>query len=147
MKILITSWLLKQKKKMADSAGRFLYRLLPNRTKRMIVLASVFAAIEDIRDPDKRILAQLNTLFKLARVESAIAFPMMISSFVWREVKTTHDLSEFRNCPDRKFARVRANLFLNKIPSWLVYSNQQVIRRDLEQLLQSIDSIAMPRVA
>lgn len=125
----------------------FLSQKISARVKRMVFLSSVVGLLENITTPDKEMLEKLNAVLKLAHNQDAIALPIYVHSWLWKEcdVNTCVEI-DGQSVPLFKlletkmsgegFKKVAAYL-MNIAPNWMVYGSEQVIAKDLELLFDN----------
>ena len=131
--------------------NRYLTRKFSLRFKRMIFLSSVLGLLENIQTPDKEMMSKLNEILKLAHNNDAIAFPMYIRSFLWRNCDVETCLSvDGRQVPLTELSGSRmttanylalARYLINSAPKWMVYGSEQAVAQDLEILFKSVPKL------
>jgi hypothetical protein len=119
-----------------------LRKYVPRRFKRMIFLSSIVGAVKDIKNPDKATLDKLNHLLHLAHNNNAIAFPMYIHSWLWKQPICTQRIqlqsTEVsikdigKSVLNRLDVVCLAKYFIENAPLWLIYSTDRLIAKDLE---------------
>lgn len=119
--------------------------------KRMIFLASVVGLLEDIKSPDKATLAKLNNVLKLAHHNDAIALPILIHSYLWKNCDTDTclpvngkltPLSELSGSEmSASNYRALARYLIASAPRWMVYGSEQAIAEDLEKLFKNVPQL------
>ena len=119
--------------------------------KRMIFLASVIGLLENIHSPDKATIAKLNNVLKLAHHNDAIALPILIHSYLWRncdkdtrlpvngQLVPLSELSGSEMSPSNY--RALARYLVGSAPRWMVYGSEQTIAEDLEKLFKNVPQL------
>lgn len=119
---------------------------LPRRVRRIAFIASVVAMLGKIDQPNRSYIEKLNKILALAGNADAIAYPMHIRSFIWKErLKDAYITVEEVNIPiselnlvgmDDKQIHALAHLLFERAPHWLLYGTERFFTRDLEKLLK-----------
>lgn len=119
--------------------------------KRMIFLASVVGLLENIHSPDKAMMAKLNEVLKLAHHNDAIALPILIHSYLWRNCDTgtclpvNGQLVPLTELTGSKMSAVNyralARYLIGSAPRWMVYGSEQRIAEDLEMLFKNVPQL------
>ncbi len=132
---------------------QFLSERISARIKRLIFLSSVFGLVGNVNNPSKDTMSKLNTVLKLAHNNDAIAFPMYIHSWLWRNcdpnlkvqidgetVSLADLLRNVTEATDMTWQGSQFKLlaeYLTQIaPQWIVYGPTQMIAKDLEVLFK-----------
>lgn len=131
--------------------NRYLTKKFSLRFKRMIFISSVLGLLENIQTPDKEMMSKLNDILKLAHNNDAIAFPMYIHSFLWRNCDTETCLPiDGRQVPLTELSgsnmtvanyHALARYLINSAPRWMIYGSEQTIAKDLELLFKSVPQL------
>lgn len=116
-------------------------RILPTRTKRLILFASLSARFcGDKSKFNSTTLHKLNSVMALSSEDQALALPVHLSKVIWKT-----DAGNVMLYPtpqtDAAPAEDLVNSILNEIPSWLRYSNRKGMREDLVQLMKNQELI------
>jgi hypothetical protein len=118
--------------------ARILGQFLPDRTKRMMFLASFSARVKDSPVMDIEVMKKLNRVLTLSSSESALKLPIHLSHAIWRgrsfvDICGEPEILEGRITPDRVQSASRKAVL--EMPSWLRYSKIEEIERDVKLLL------------
>lgn len=105
-----------------------LWYRLPNRCKRMCVLASLYARLIECRPEDQESLEQVNHAMGLSRDTDALKFPAAISHWVWKNILPIRQID--LNNEEHYVARL-----VKKTPCWLWYADADTRHRDIQQLI------------
>lgn len=112
----------------------------PERTKRLIFLASFSARLRDQDSFDRETLHKLNQVMALASNAQSIALPMHWSKVIWRG-RTIHDITAKEVLSTTTFSKERlqqlADRVLQAMPAWLRYGTDSVMREDVARLLDN----------
>lgn len=108
---------------------------LNERSKRMIVLASLFAKTYngESGEIDIEIARKLNELLHLSNADSGIMLPIQLSRFIWKDGVSTIDLQGADL--DIKI-REAAQRISNQVPQWLRYCDADGMCTDIEAVLR-----------
>lgn len=130
---------------------RYFNKRFSTNFKRMIFLASVVGLLEDIKSPDKALMAKLNSVLKLAHNNDAIALPILIHSYLWKNCDTDTflpvngkmiPLSEIsRSEMSASNYRALARYLISSAPRWMVYGSEQTIASDLENMFKNVPQL------
>ncbi len=131
--------------------SRFLMDHVPSRIKRLIFLSSIIGVIEHVETPDQEMLNKLNTVLKLAHNNEAMALPIHIHSWLWKDC----DLESSFNVEGKElnitsiasanlnksgFLKV-AEYLISKAPEWIIYDSEQAIAKDLEIVFKNVPCV------
>lgn len=117
-----------------------LRRLLPTRTKRLILFASLSARLCDDKTKfNSATLHKLNAVMALSNEDQALALPVHLSRVIWK--KDSGNVVLYPTQMDTKPTEDVINAILNEIPSWLKYGNRKGMREDLVQLMRNQELI------
>jgi hypothetical protein len=123
--------------------GGFLQRHLPNRTKRLIFLASLSARLKNTQNFDNATLTKLNQVMVLSHTESAIKLPVQLSRAIWNGRSAGEifnaDLQK-ESLQKERLAELVANV-INSMPAWLCYGEKETIEQDVSRLLNNRDAV------
>ena len=108
-----------------------LSKILPDRTKRLVLLSSLYALICGTTSFDSETINKLNKVMKLSNKDKAWEFPMQLSSVIWRNYEQQFAVYPFNNIQDTE--RVISSI-IAKIPNCLRYSDDQSIIKDISRL-------------
>lgn len=110
--------------------GRVLRSVIPARTRRVVVLASLYALLLD-KEPTMQQLTALNDSLSLAKWPDSLKMPARIPTSFW---KNGDDIKKVADITDRE------TLILARIRPWLVYGNKLDIGSDVRTLLQFVET-------
>jgi len=119
--------------------GNFLEKHLPNRTKRMMFIASLSARLKGTETFDNITLLKLNQVMALSNTESALKLPVQLSRAIWRGRSSYEifnaDVQKESTQPSRiKDMAVQA---AGSMPAWLRYDKNEGIEDDVVLLLNN----------
>lgn len=128
--------------------SRFLTDHVPSRIKRLIFLSSIIGMIKKVETPDQEMLNKLNDVLKLAHNNEAMALPIHIHSWLWKncDLNTSikidgKDLS-ITNIAEANLGRNSliqvAEYLVSKAPEWIVYGSEHAIAKDLELVFKNV---------
>lgn len=130
---------------------RYVNHRFSKQFKRMIFLASVVGLLENIHSPDKAMLAKLNEVLKLAHHNDAIAFPILIHSYLWKNCDMDTRLPvNGESVPLSKLSgshmtlshyRALARYLMLSSPKWMIYGSENQIAEDLEMLFKHMPNL------
>lgn len=140
----------------ADSHQSFLSRRLTSvigkklsrRFKRLIYISSVMGLLEEVKDPDMRVIQKLNEIFKIAKYPDAIVFPMYIKSLIWKDVSSMavmvdsdkqlalHSVMRI-DLTTEEFTAIGEH-FAKRAPSWLRYGSVESMVEDVVKLIHQL---------
>lgn len=110
--------------------GRILRSIIPARTRRVVVLASLYALLLD-KEPTLQQLTALNTSLNLAKWPDSLKMPARIPTSFWNNGEDIKDIADITD---------RETVILSRIRPWLMYSNKLDIGSDVRTLLQFIET-------
>ena len=103
------------------------YRV-PDKSKRLFVLASLYARLLRVQPNDKDKIEELNQLLKLSRDTNALLFPVAISQWVW------HTL-----LPIEKIDLTNKDHYVSRLarrtPCWLWYADTETRHQDIQRVI------------
>lgn len=109
-------------------------RMLPTRTKRLILFASLSARFcGDKTKFNSTTLHKLNSVMSLSSEDKALALPVHLSQVIWKG--DAGNVVLYPTSSDAQPADDVVNAILNEIPEWLRYGNLKGMREDLVQLM------------
>jgi len=112
----------------------FLWFLLwyrtPDQSKRLCVLASLYARLMECDYHDEECLDRVNRQLQLSRDTCALKFPAAISRWIWRNILPLRKIRLGEN-EEHYIARL-----VKKTPCWLWYADQQTRHEDIRQLVE-----------
>ncbi len=68
----------------AGGLASLVQRMLPERTKRLVFLASFSAQLKETNEMSGELLHKLNKMFALSADDNALKFPVHLSHVIWR---------------------------------------------------------------
>lgn len=130
---------------------RYFNQRFSTQFKRMIFLASVVGLLENIHSPDKAMMAKLNEVLKLAHHNDAIALPILIHSYLWRNcdkdtcLPVNGHLTPLMELSGSEMSasnyRALARYLMGSAPRWMVYGSEQRIAEDLEKMFKNVPQL------
>ena len=113
--------------------------ILPDRTKRLILLSSLASALNHCDSLDKQTIRKLNALLSLAYNDEAMYFPISISDMIWHNVDliSLETQSANLNVDESIISLTKTEYILNHIPTWLKYGTYENIKKDVLQILNT----------
>jgi len=105
-----------------------LLSLLPDRTKRMMFVASVAGAAQEKDDLGDEVLSRLNGLMKLCSSDRAMELPVKLNKVIWNG-EVVHDVNrvaqENGKASPEAMAEALAKL-KDSMPAWMRYDGDMV---------------------
>lgn len=121
-------------------AAAFLETHLPNRTKRLVFLASLTARLKGSETFDQETLHKLNKVMILSSSDSALKLPVQLSRAIWHG-KTSYEIFNAEldaTCSlNQAYLKELASRVISAMPAWLRYASDDAIEHDVEQLLEN----------
>lgn len=127
--------------------SRYFYRLieqkLPRRVKRLIYISSILGLIQQVKEPDMRLVDKINRVFKVANSPEAYRFPVYIKGVIWRgmcaditvgDKKVTICSLKDTVLDQEEQLRV-GNYFALQAPDWLKYGSMDLMVQDVLVLI------------
>jgi hypothetical protein len=112
---------------------------LPNRTKRLVFLASLAARLKGSDTFDSETLHKLNRVMELGKTDSALKLPYELSRAIWQG-KTSYEILDL-DFTSSSFNQARkeemSQRIINAMPSWLRYGSDKDIFVDVNHLLDN----------
>ena len=120
-----------------QTVSRLGNRMQP-RTKRLVLLSSLAAAIEGRDHFDRATIDKLNRVLALAHEPNAVQIPALLSKTIWqgritRELLSGNAVQDEPNAD--RLARI-VETVISSIPSWLRYGDDTQLKKDISQLLE-----------
>lgn len=119
---------------------RWFLSLMPNRTKRLALIASMNAYVERKTQLDGVEIKKLNELFDLTTNESALQLPVLLAEVMWSDHMGERD-RDMVQCVSAKNERVSeamqqtiVSTIINSIPQYLRYDGSQMLH-DVRQFV------------
>jgi hypothetical protein len=126
----------------------FLYRHLPDRTKRLMFLASLSARLSKKTTFDQRTLHKLNQAMSLSADDSALNLPVQISHAIWKGdngVEILRPNENFAEMTSEKAEELIDGL-ISAAPKWIHYGkDDKELRSDVRELLMNQELLAAVR--
>lgn len=132
--------------------GRFLGKILPNRTKRLIFVSSFIAHIQVCEHADRNLIAKINRLLHLSDDDFALFLPMQYHEKIWSKLNVEqllHDkgfaISNFNQIAEIEYmspkVRTLCEDIIKLMPEWLKYASNTQMRSDLIKLFKNIGDL------
>ena len=120
--------------------GRILAFPIPNGTKRAIFIVSLYSRIKNLDTFQADLIHKLNTALVVSQDEKALEFPLLISKAVWHHKGTCqifliNDANEISTTDEKQIENLAFRV-LTTVPKWLKYSDDEVMRNDVMQILK-----------
>lgn len=123
-------------------------KMLPNRTKKLILLSSLHAKINSVSKPDRAIAKKLNQTMALSTSYDALLFPMQLGNRFWKSSISVecggNNHIKIKDLGDIAFAtlskaqmRIVSDQILKIVPDWLMYASKRQMKQDLTKMLAS----------
>ncbi len=110
---------------------KILTRALPDRTKRLVLLSSLYAWLCNTTQFDDKTINKLNKIMELSSQDSALKFPMQLSSVIWHGDGNSTQLYPAPQLDEETMI----NQILARVPKWLKYSDDRSVSQDIIKLL------------
>lgn len=123
-------------------------KMLPNRTKKLILLSSLHAKINSVSRPDRAIARKLNQTMALSTSYDALLFPMQLGTRFWKssisvecgginqiKIEDLGDIALTRLTKAQM--RIVSDQILKIVPDWLMYGSKRQMKQDLTKMLAS----------
>lgn len=112
---------------------KVLSKVIPDRTKRLVMLSSLYANLCNKTNFNSNTISKLNKIMALSSDDKALEFPMHISSAIWHgdHGRTIlHDSSSQQLSVHDLIEKI-----ISTMPQWLVYSDKEIVSQDIAKLL------------
>jgi hypothetical protein len=120
--------------RMASLAAKF----LPERTKRLMFLASFGAQLKDPKEMSNELLHKLNQVLSLSPDDNALKFPVHLSHAIWRNRPLEPGVKQsFKAEGIQDRAHGIARKVVAAMPSWLHYGDEAKREKDVVDLLRN----------
>lgn len=118
--------------------ANMLDRHLPERTKRLLFLASFSAQLRDPREYDQEMLHKLNQMFELSSDDAALKLPVHLSHAIWRNrpLEPGLRLTLRSECIQGRASTI-ATKVVKAMPRWLRYGDDKRMLTEITQLLRN----------
>jgi hypothetical protein len=120
------------------SMARLAEMCLPERTKRLMFLASFSGQLKDPTEMSNELLHKLNKVLSLSVDDAALRFPVHLSHAIWRNRPLEPGVKQslkMEGIHDRAHAVSRK--IIAAMPSWLRYGDEAEMSKDVEDLLRN----------
>lgn len=112
-------------------------RVLPERTKRLMFLASLSAHLKETNQMSGEMLRKINELFGLSVDDNALKFPVHLSHAIWRNRPLEPGVRQSLGAEDiRPRVHAMARKVIDAMPQCLRYDEPRM-ERDVESLLRN----------
>lgn len=115
-------------------------KIIPDRTKRLVLLASLMAELVDLKSFNKETLQKLNAVMHLCTYIDAMKLPISLSNVIWHG-KTSYELFNTKDIvhADLNTAAIKtlSESIVDKVPTWLRYGDTSTIVKDIQELLRN----------
>lgn len=125
--------------------GRMLGAMFSNHVKRLILLSSLAAYMNNIKNPDNAVVTTLNELFKLSKSPAALKLPMQMSPQLWGKFdeavlkEAGIECDKFCQLHEERVViaqlRIIASRLIQYMPNWLKYDSNERIKKDIINLM------------
>jgi hypothetical protein len=113
-------------------------RHLPERTKRLLFLASFSAQLKAPQEFNREMLHKLNKMLDLSADDAALKFPIHISRAIWRNRPfDTGVRFDARALQEQTDVRGFGMRIVSAMPKWLRYGDDSKMVCDVERLLRN----------
>ena len=116
----------------------YIGKLLPNKIKRLVFISSLAATIYDINNDDIETLHKLNLILNLCNDDGAMLLPVTLGNIIWNH-KNNLIVLDINNNDHNLTIKTTISDIINIMPKWLVYSDFDSIKKDVEKLLSIKD--------
>lgn len=120
--------------------SRILTKVLPDRTKRLVLLSSLYARMSGQTSFDSKTISKLNQIMMLSSKDSALEFPMQLSRVIWQRDRGTSVLYPLETQENEE--QLVEQIF-DKVPQCLLYSDKQAVSQDIAKLLSQRENLAI----
>ena len=112
--------------------------VLPNRTKRLILLASLGYRFRESGSVSAVTIERLNALMKLCHNQDALPFTGKVGKVIWNDTLILDVSQELQQvpAPSPVYLNPIVEKILSVIPGWLRYSDEEVIKDELMTMLK-----------
>lgn len=110
-----------------------LTKVVPDHTKRLVMLSSLYARMCNKTSFDSNTISKLNKIMALGKRDNALQFPIQLSSVIWN---ADQGKTVLYPAPAIQVSEaVQVDQILEKVPSWLLYSDKENVSQDIALLL------------
>lgn len=127
---------------------RIAHTKLPRRWKRLIYVSSILGLIQQVKDPDMRLVNKLNKVLRIADNSNSYILPMYIKSIIWKQAANhsivlgdrSISVEEIGACDlTRTDCTAIGVYFANNAPAWLKYGSDELMVSDVKLLINQIN--------
>jgi len=126
----------------------FLSPRISIRFKELIFVSSVTGLIQEVNDPDLKLMREMNKVFKIAQHPDALAYPVYFKSVIWHDyieeemsatswhkIKVQEVLTK-----DTTFEKIRevGSYFAKSCPAWLKFADPEYMIEVFVKLVNCI---------
>ena len=105
---------------------------LSDRAKRIIILTTLYCILEHCEEVNRVTLLKLNKELHLVNDTGALVAPWLLTKLIW----STNEIEAIWSIQSTKQL---STMLINKIPSYLKYSeNEDIIKDDVSHLIEAI---------
>jgi len=101
----------------------------PDQSKRMCVLASLYARLMECQPDDRECLERVNQEMGLSRDTNALKFPAAISRWIWKNILPIKRI-------DLEHEEHYVARLVKKTPCWLWYADAETRYQDIQRLVE-----------
>ena len=120
---------------------------IPRLIKRKLLMISTFALFRNIDKPSDEVFKTVKNLFKVNQ-DPFILVALRLKSYTWKELDTNgmivnnrvvhmNDI-DYHSMNDQEKNNL-ADAVIEKTPKWLIYGSKELLRHDINAVLNSID--------
>lgn len=113
-----------------------LEKFLPRKTKKTFCLGSIFPYILGTDKLSSTTINKLNTVFNLTKDQDVINFPIMISKYIWTDLKQ-EELTSFADKNNDGEVDELVHQIVDNVPSWITYGSKTEIEKDIRLMLST----------
>lgn len=124
-------------KKIFINLSEFIGNKLTPRVKRYILLTSLWSYFNHYQKEaiDKETLQKLNNVMRLANDSDCLYIPALLSPVIWKDSLGESIQDSFSKEPI-KVSQGMYDKIMQSIPHWLRYDKPEVIKREIQNLVQ-----------
>ena len=111
-------------------------RILPNRTKRLVLISALIGTLKEKEEVDERYLQILNSRIPLSDNPAAMKLPIKINRAIWPREIVAAGFKAIQNEDQEEAIRSFAEKLFHIAPSFLRYTNESAIIDDLAKVLR-----------
>ena len=131
-----------------NTAGTVSQKILPRRTKRLILYASLTAQLRQQSELDTQTLVKLNDVMRLSGEVDAMKLPAYLREAIWRG-REQIDIPDsfFSRHPDPKDMDNTVKTLSQAIPQWLRYDRDPEIVKELRKYFTHVSELLDRRLS